>query len=113
MTRTGKYICPICNEGTIEIISERTGPPGFRTTDYDFGETTCDCITYKCEATAIAISEDKKRIESDICQECKDEKATIHYPVKSWAGEYKDICPSCFKKEMEALDAKWAKEHQI
>ena len=112
MERTGNYICPICNEGTIEIISERTGPPGFRETDYYFGEINCDCITYQCENVAIAIkySADKDTIKAAICQECNDEKATVHYPIRAWLGEYKDICPSCFRKEMEILEAEYGQK---
>lgn len=111
MYETNVYTCPICNEEKITITSERIGPPGYRTTDYDFGKTTCDCITYKCEGTAMEIkySADGAEIKSDVCQECNEEKATVHYPVKTWIGEYKDICPTCFKKEMVALEEKYGK----
>ncbi|TBX50339.1 hypothetical protein E0M27_27890 [Bacillus mycoides] len=104
------YLCPLCEQGQISITKERTGPPGFRTTDYDITSKTCDCITYECEAVAMAIMsyKDETLIKTDTCEECKKEKATIHYPVKSWVGEYKDICPHCFKKEMEKLEEQYS-----
>ena len=104
------YVCPIC-ENELEINAERTGPAGFRVTDYSIQNKTCNCITYECDVIAMAIKsyKNEKLIEKDDCEECKVEKATVHYPVKPWAGEYKDICSYCFKKEMENLKEQFAK----
>lgn len=104
------YLCPIC-ENELDIIEERTGSPGFRDTDYYIVNKTCKCITYECNSIAMAIQsyKNEKLIKKDDCEECGVEKATIHYPVKSWAGEYKDICSHCFKKEMEKLKEQYVK----
>ncbi|PEK30526.1 hypothetical protein [Bacillus toyonensis] len=103
------YICPICEEGQITINKERTGPPGFRESEFDITNTTCDCITYESESIALAIMGYKKT-KNDICESCSESKATIQYPVKSWAGEYKGICSDCFKIEMEESKEKYAKK---
>ncbi len=41
----------------------------------------------------------KNIIKNDICVDCSDENSTIHYSIRSWVGEYKDICYNCFKKK--------------
>jgi len=105
------YICPICDKGNITIEQERTGPPGFRDTDYNILKKTCECITYDCETVALAIKsyKDNKYIKHEVCENCGEAEANIHYPMKAWAGEYKDICSSCFEVEMKNLEAKYSK----
>lgn len=92
-----KYLCPICEKGYINITEERTGAPGFRTTDFNIESKTCNCITFESEDVALAIMSYKKEKLKDVCEECEVEKVTIHYPVKSWLGEYKDICSHYFE----------------
>ena len=100
------YKCPICKKGNITIETQRTGPTGFRDTDIDIVDTTCDCITYKCEATAMAIIHTND-VKSKVCEDCGCKNPMIHYPVRSWVGEWKDICVECFKKEMQELEEKY------
>lgn len=113
MHGTNEYTCPICDEGKITITSERTGPRGFRETEYKLEGTTCGCITVNIYNLAIALemsADAKKYIKNNICEDCLEEKATIHYPIKAWMGEYKDICPDCFKKELLELEEKYSKQ---
>ena len=108
-----KYICPICNEGTITISSERTGPKGFRETEYTLEGATCGCITVDSYDLAIALemsADAEKYIKTEICEECHDEKASVHYPIAAWKGEFKDICPTCFKKELLKIEEKYSKQ---
>lgn len=37
------YKCPVCNQGEINILAKRTGPPGFRDTKYHIVDRTCIC----------------------------------------------------------------------
>ncbi|PEY35742.1 hypothetical protein CN354_15065 [Bacillus cereus] len=55
MQKINEYVCPICKEGYITIEEERTGSPGFRDTDYNITNKTCECITYECELIALSI----------------------------------------------------------
>lgn len=105
MKTSNEYTCPICKQGYITIEKERTGPLGFRETDYDITNKTCECITYDCELIALAIMgyKDEKYIKNETCESCGEREATINYPIKPWAGEYKKICPNCFQIEMDQL----------
>ncbi len=103
MSRIGKYTCPICEKGTMTIWTERSGPPGFRDTDWFLDNKTCDCEIYESDNMLMAIQSfnDYKLIKKDICENCEENKATIHNPVKAWLGEYEDICTNCFKIKMQ------------
>ncbi|MFE4029114.1 hypothetical protein ACFX4N_23455 [Priestia sp. YIM B13551] len=111
MLNINEYLCPICNQGHITIITERTGPPGFRDTDYDITKQTCECITFHGEVISMAIMSytDEKNIPKGICESCDEMEATIKYPTKSWVGEYKNICSSCFEIKMKELKEKQPK----
>lgn len=108
MSEIAKYNCPVCLKGNITIEKERTGPPGFRDTDYNITKKTCECINYNCDTVAIAIidSQDKSKLKSQYCERCNNNQAVVHYGVKSWVGEYIDICTDCFKLEMNELKLK-------
>ena len=105
---TKDYICPICDKGNITIEQERTGPPGFRDTDYNILQKTCECITYNCDAVAVAIQsyKDKKYIKEEVCEKCGVEEATINFFT---SNGYKNICSSCFEVEMKNLETKYSK----
>lgn len=45
MGRTNDYKCPICNKGSITIEEDRVGEPGFRETEFQVSNVTCECIT--------------------------------------------------------------------
>ena len=93
--------CPICTKGTFVIKSERTGDPGFRTTDYDLVSKTCNCISKFNENILYTLLDfQRSKIKADLCEDCNAALPQIHFPVKSWAGVYKDICIHCFIKEV-------------
>lgn len=103
MEHNHHVLCPICEKGKFHITSERTGPQGFRTTDYDLVSKTCDCVsTLNNEDIlyTLAYEGNSSKIKADLCEDCHNEVPKIHFPLKSWAGIYKDICISCFAKEV-------------
>lgn len=103
MSGNGTYICPFCEKGQMTIYTERTGPKGFRTTDWFVTNQTCDCEIYESDNTLMAIEsfKDYDQIKNDICECCKENQSTIHNPIKAWLGEYEDICTECFKIKMQ------------
>ncbi|MGR6342414.1 hypothetical protein ACU5CE_32180 [Priestia megaterium] len=106
MTKTNGYKCPICKKGYITILAERTGAPGFRKTDYHITNKTCECITYDCENVALAIIDynNEEFMQNETCESCDELEAIMKYPIKSWGGEYTNICSNCFKIKMEELN---------
>ncbi|PED73044.1 hypothetical protein CON97_05405 [Bacillus pseudomycoides] len=104
------YVCPICKEGYITINKERTGPRGFRESEFSITNKTCECITHDSEfiATVIVCNNDE-RIENETCENCGESESTIHYAIIPELGKYKDICTDCFKIEMEEMKEKYSK----
>ncbi|MCZ8493602.1 hypothetical protein [Priestia megaterium] len=94
------YKCPICKQGDIEIHTTRSGPPGFRMTDYEMLNRSCDCITKTGEAISMAIIDSQEEFPKTTCELCGESEATVKYPTKSWVGEYSYICTDCFSKKM-------------
>lgn len=103
MNSSNKYICPICTQGYITIEIERTGPLGFRTTDFNITNKTCECITYNCETIALAITSytDRDNSQNETCESCGELEAIINYPI--------NMCSNCFKIEMKELEEKHGK----
>ena len=107
MKRSDEYLCPICERGHMTITEERTGPPGFRDTDYDIIDKTCECISFAPDVIISAIKSYKgdKYIPNEKCECCSESEATIYFWY--WQpGENKKICSSCFKTKMEELKEK-------
>lgn len=99
MSRNGKYTCPICEKGTMTIWTERGGPRGNRMTDWFVKDRTCDCEFVESDAILMAIEtfKDENEIKNKTCERCGKNESTVHNPVRSWLGEYEDICTDCFK----------------
>ncbi|WDC90829.1 hypothetical protein [Priestia megaterium] len=102
------YKCPVCEQGEIEIVSERSGRPGFRDVDLYLSNKTCNCITYDCEAVCEAIMDagDPRKKLNPTCEDCHEAVATIPYPVGIY--KYVSICPNCFTKKMTELKKNYA-----
>lgn len=98
MSRSDKYTCPICEKGTMTIWTERSGPPGFRETDWFVKDKTCDCKIPPSNHMLMAIEsfKDENEIENKTCERCGNSPSTIHNPIRSWMGEFEDICTDCF-----------------
>lgn len=107
MGRTNDYKCPICNKGSITIEEDRVGEPGFRETEFQVSNVTCECITAFNTIIVLAIINytNKEVEEGKACENCGDLEANIIYPTRPWVGESKDICSDCFKKEVAELNA--------
>ncbi|TCN10758.1 hypothetical protein EV581_104148 [Bacillus sp. BK006] len=105
-----EYKCPVCEQGEIKIVSERSGRPGFRDADLSLDSSTCNCITYDCEAVCLAVidSADQRKTLAPTCEHCHEAEATIPYPVIPGLGKYESICPNCFTKKMTELKEKYA-----
>lgn len=99
------YKCPICEQGYLEIIMERTGPIGYRETEINIVNNSCGCVKMLGGEVGLAIMsyKDKAQIKHKVCEHCGQSAATIHNPIRAWAGEYQDICTACFKAEQDAF----------